>query len=860
MLAHAQSNGPAVAPPAAKATAPAAFRAPAASFVAARIRLEAPDPAAILALRQANARASTKRLEIGIGREVSAEAHASAVPRWVAAAGGRAAHWQVASAEARALRVALSFARTDTGAQLRFAGSDRPDVVYGPVTAADILEGGTYWSPVLEGETATIEVFVPGASPDPGITIAQLSHLFVSPADPKAESLAKAAQACEVNFICRASTDASLAQTGKSVARMAYTAATGGTGLCTGTLLNPADASFTPYFISGAHCISTQASASTLTLYWFYETAACTSTALNPPLNPAAIQVPGGATLLYANAASDVSFMRLNTPPPAAAVYAGWDATTVSPGAAVTAIHHPDGDLKKVSLGAIAGFDTSELAPGSFIRVQWNSIATGVTEPGSSGGGIFTGNASAGYRFRGGLLGGASDCFAPPAELFDHYSRLDHAYPFIAQYLNPANAPALGANALANPGFEGGASGWTQASSGGASIITNDPAVAHSGSWYAWLGGATDVTETLSQLVAIPQGPARLQFWYRIATAETTTSRVFDSLTVALVNPATGATLATLGTLSNLNATSGWVQSPVYDVSASAGQSVRLQFRATNDISEPTSFRIDDVTLNATLVFASANQTALWWNASESGWGLNVNNQGNVAFATLFTYDAAGAPMWLVMPSGQREEGADTFIGALYRTTGSPFNANPFPPIGAGNIAQVGSMTLDFSAPGATLGYTINNTYVSKSIQKQVFGARAAECLGTSGSRAGAANYQDLWWNAAESGWGLNITHQGNTVFATLFTYGANGQGLWLVLPSGALQSDGSYAGELYRTSGPVFNAQPWSGIGFSAVGTMRLRFQSGEAGTLEYSVNGVNVSKAISRQVFSSPAPLCAG
>ena len=38
-----------------------------------------------------------------------------------------------------------------------------------------------------------------------------------------------------------------------------------------------------------------------------------------------------------------------------------------------------------------------------------------------------------------------------------------------------------------------------------------------------------------------------------------------------------------------------------------------------------------------------------------------------------------------------------------------------------------------------------------------------------------ANNYQDLWWVPAESGWGINISQQGDVMFATWFIYGANG-------------------------------------------------------------------------------------
>ena len=39
------------------------------------------------------------------------------------------------------------------------------------------------------------------------------------------------------------------------------------------------------------------------------------------------------------------------------------------------------------------------------------------------------------------------------------------------------------------------------------------------------------------------------------------------------------------------------------------------------------------------------------------------------------------------------------------------------------------------------------------------------------GSTAGpTADYSDLWWNPNESGWGLNIAHQGDILFTSWFT------------------------------------------------------------------------------------------
>ena len=254
--------------------------------------------------------------------------------------------------------------------------------------------------------------------------------------------------------------------------------------------------------------------------------------------------------------------------------------------------------------------------------------------------------------------------------------------------------------------------------------------------------------------------------------------------------------------------------------------------------------------------------TSLWWNPSESGWGLNLNQQGSLMFGTLFTYDSSRAPMWLVMSAGALQSDGVSFVGDLYRTTGPAFNANPFTPIGAGNVTRVGTLAVTFNhANSATLTYSVNGTAVTKNIQRQVYGTRSANCLPTAEARTAATNFQDLWWNSAESGWGLNLTHQDNTFFGTLFTYDASGRDLWLVMSAGTRQADGSYLGDLYRTTGSAFNANPFPPIGASDVtnvGNMRLRFANGNSGTLTYTFNGTTVTKQITRQEFSSPVSAC--
>lgn len=264
---------------------------------------------------------------------------------------------------------------------------------------------------------------------------------------------------------------------------------------------------------------------------------------------------------------------------------------------------------------------------------------------------------------------------------------------------------------------------------------------------------------------------------------------------------------------------------------------------------------------------ASDNVTGLWWNAAESGWGLNLNHQGNLMFGSLFTYGSDSASLWLVMPAGARQ-GDGSFQGAIYQTTGPAFNANPFPPLGGavGSVTQVGTMTLTFTSRSqATLQYSYNGAAVTKQVTPQVF-VRQHSCSNTTGGRAARTNYTDLWWVPAESGWGVNVTHQDDTLFATLFTYeagsGTSNRGVWLVMSAGPRQGDGSYSGDLYRTTGPAFNANPFTPIGaanVTRVGTMRFAFSDGEQGTLTYDVNGASVTKQIVPQAFGNQLPTCA-
>src|SRR5258705_344508 len=128
---------------------------------------------------------------------------------------------------------------------------------------------------------------------------------------------------------------------------------------------------------------------------------------------------------------------------------------------------------------------------------------------------------------------------------------------------------------------------------------------------------------------------------------------------------------------------------------------------------------------------------------------------------------------------------------------------------------------------------------------------------------ASTPNVQGLWWRSpafSESGWGVNLTQQGDILFATWFTYDATGKGLWLVMPNGAKTAPGSYTGALYRTTGPAFSANPWnpSQVVVTPVGSATFTFADASSGTFAYTVNGVSQSKPIVREVFATPPTVC--
>jgi hypothetical protein len=272
-------------------------------------------------------------------------------------------------------------------------------------------------------------------------------------------------------------------------------------------------------------------------------------------------------------------------------------------------------------------------------------------------------------------------------------------------------------------------------------------------------------------------------------------------------------------------------------------------------------------------MLSSSNDTkveGLWWGApagSESGWGINFAQQGDVIFATWFTYYVNGKAWWLTMTANKTSEGV--YSGTLYRTNGAPFSA--FVPPATPTPVGTGTLTFN-SATTGTFAYQVsdgaNVATRSKAIVLQTFGPVPTCVWGIEPDLTEATNFQDLWWASpagSESGWGVNLTQQGTTIFATWFTYDSNRNPLWLTVTAPQVAPQ-TYMGTLYLTSGPAFGVTVFdpAKVTLKNVGTATFSFVNGSNGTFAYNIDlgdGVNKAsqaKPITRQVFRAPGTAC--
>jgi hypothetical protein len=234
--------------------------------------------------------------------------------------------------------------------------------------------------------------------------------------------------------------------------------------------------------------------------------------------------------------------------------------------------------------------------------------------------------------------------------------------------------------------------------------------------------------------------------------------------------------------------------------------------------------------------------TGLWWNASESGWGIHFTQRGTNVFAAWYTYDAAGNPKWYVASNCFGASGTSgTCTGKLYEVNGPRFFGANFDPTLV-HVVEAGTLSVTFQdANNGSMTYTAASQTRTVAITRQPLG---------SGTPA-VVDYSDLWWNASESGWGMAMAQQAGNVFLAWYVYDSAGKPIWYVASNCTLNGS-SCSGPLYRTTGPAFGPTfDSTAIKVFSVGSVIVSFIDANNAVLSYTVDGVTATKAITRQLF---------
>lgn len=308
--------------------------------------------------------------------------------------------WRVGITSKGAFSLNLLLADFEIPSQARlFLYSPDKSVILGAFTAENRQRSGVLPIAPIEGDSLIVEYVEPAESDFAGrLRIAEVNHDYVGF---RLLPSTMASKSCEVDVNCD---ELSKLPQKRSVCLITIS----GAYYCSGALVNNTAEDDAPYVLTASHCLFADGSnppvderlAETCVFFFNYETPYCYS-----EIKGTMEQTVAGATVAVSNHKYDMLLLRLNDSVPLdyRPYFSGWNVSDeIRP--PFYMIHHPAGDLKKISLEKdlvhTASFYTLHFLANSHWRVDlWEQ---GISEGGSSGSPLF----DAGNRIIGALSGG----------------------------------------------------------------------------------------------------------------------------------------------------------------------------------------------------------------------------------------------------------------------------------------------------------------------------------------------------------------------------------------------------------------------------------------------------------------------
>ncbi len=306
--------------------------------------------------------------------------------------GGKLYRLKIISKNALTLNFRFKKYKLPQGAVLYLYNSGKKEIL-GGFTFANNQKNGIFATSLIKGDEIILEYYEPDNSGFSGeLVIDRVTHGFRGAGEMN-KGFGNSGD-CNLNVACD---DGTFADEIRSVCMLV----TGGSGFCSGALINNTQEDGTPYILTANHCYEDPSDM----VFWFnWQSATCE----NPSSSPA-YDALSGAVLRARDYESDFCLFELNDVPPYTynVYYAGWNNEDV-PSSASVCVHHPSADIKKISYDDDAPVSDYYLGNSSAAESHWKVVwdRNTTTEGGSSGSPLFNQNG----KITGQLHGGYASC------------------------------------------------------------------------------------------------------------------------------------------------------------------------------------------------------------------------------------------------------------------------------------------------------------------------------------------------------------------------------------------------------------------------------------------------------------------